>query len=87
MERNQIWAAIEMAVRESKKEQPNWPDHHAGQVGYVVEPVGRLMGWALSSKYKQLPKTELNRSINVLNMEKEAIQTAAMAIRFLENLK
>ncbi len=86
MERNRIWEAIELELRSAKKKHPNWPDHPAAQAGIVVEEAGELMKAALEWKY-QRSVVELVASEQINAMRDEAIQTAAMAIRFLENLK
>lgn len=82
MHKKDIWPAIELELRKAKKEHPNWPDHVAAQAGIVCEESGELMKAALQMKYE---KADPAASIEL--MKKEAIQTAAMAIRFLENLK
>lgn len=84
--RNDIWLAIDREVRKAKKKFPSWPDHPAAQAGIVCEESGELMQAALEFKYE---KGKDGRSIEEQKdqMRMEAIHTAAMAIRFLENLK
>jgi hypothetical protein len=86
MERNRIWEAIELELRSAKRAHPNWPDHPAAQAGIVVEEAGELMKAALQWKYERADKS-IDEQEQLYSMRDEAIQTAAMAIRFLENLK
>lgn len=70
----------------AKKRHPGWPVHPAGQAGVVVEEAGELMRACMNMKYKTnrsgKNKEEMKQAIRL-----EAIQTAAVCIRFLENLK
>lgn len=86
MTRQTIWSEIEKEVRKAKKAYPNWPDHPAAQAGIVVEEAGELMKAALEFKYEKGKKGR-TADDQIERMREEAIQTAAMAIRFLENLK
>jgi hypothetical protein len=85
MDRKQIWQEIELELRKAKKKFPNWPDHPAAQAGIVSEESGELMKAALQWKYER-GKTDDHQMKQKEEMKQEAIQTAAMAIRFLENL-
>lgn len=85
MDRKQIWQEIELELRKAKKKFPNWPDHPAAQAGIVSEESGELMKAALLWKYER-GKTDDHQMKQKEEMKLEAIQTAAMAIRFLENL-
>ena len=86
MSRKTIWQQIELELRKAKKKFPNWPDHPAAQAGIVCEEAGELMQSCLQWKYER-NASELVREVQKQRMKEEAIQTAAMAIRFLENLK
>lgn len=86
MKRNQIWQAIELELREAKRRFPNWPDHIAAQAGIVNNRSGKVMDLSLQIKY-QKDKTDKTKKDFKERIEKEAVKTAAMAIRFLENLK
>lgn len=86
MDRKLIWQAVELELRKAKKLFPNWPDHPAAQAGIVTEEAGELMKAALEWKYERNENPTLQQ-IQIDQMKEEAIQTAAMAIRFLENLK
>lgn len=67
---------IELAYAEKKF--PRWPESVVEQAAIVCEESGELIRAALQLKYE---------GGNVDDCRKEAIQTAAMAIRFLKNLK
>ena len=84
MQNKNIWSAIEIELRQAKKAHPNWPDHVAAQAGIVCEESGELMRAALQIKYERKAGSELEKQKDAL--KKEAIQTAAMAIRFLQNI-
>ena len=86
MKRNEIWQTIELELRKAKKKFPGWPDHPAAQAGIVVEEAGELMQASLQWKYER-SASEVVQEVQKERMRDEAIQTAAMAIRFLENLK
>ena len=83
MNRQSIWAEIELELRAAKKKFPGWPEHAAAQAGIVVEEAGELMQACLQYKYQ---RKDLTEDEHKARMRKEAIQTAVTAIRFLENL-
>lgn len=83
MNRKQIWHSIELYIRSDKKDNPSWPDHAAAQAGKVVAEAGNLMNAAMNMKYQAKDRQGLYLNL----MEYSAIRTAALAIRFLENLK
>lgn len=68
----------------AKKKFPNWPDHPAGQAGIVCEESGELMQACLQRKYE---RKKLSDDDHRRRMRSEAVQVAATAIRFIENLK
>ena len=84
--RIEIWQQIEIELRNAKKKFPGWPDHPAAQAGIVCEKSGELMKACLQWKYER-GEGDLIQQWQREQMKKEALQTAAMAIRFLENLK
>ena len=84
--RNTIWQEVELELRKAKKKFPNWPDHVAAQAGIVCEEAGELMQACLQYKYER-SKDESTEYGQKELMRKEAVQTAATAIRFLENCK
>lgn len=86
MKRSKIWQEIELEVRKAKRAFPSWPDHPAAQAGIVVEEAGELMKASLEFKYEK-GKNGLSVNEQKESIRKEAIQTAAMAIRFLEHMK
>jgi hypothetical protein len=72
-------------LKRSKKKHPYWPDHIVAGAAIVCEESGELIRAALNHKYES--KDKFDKEAWVKQMREEAIQTAAMAIRFLENLK
>lgn len=60
------------------KKFPTWPDNIIEQAAIVCEESGELIRAALQVKYE---------AGDIEDCRKEAIQTAAMCIRFLKNLK
>ena len=86
MKRSKIWQEIELELRKAKKAFPNWPDHVAAQAGIVCEEAGELMQASLELKYEKGKKGQTIEQ-QQQQVRAEAIQTAAMAIRFLENFK
>jgi NTP pyrophosphatase (non-canonical NTP hydrolase) len=86
MHKHQIYNAIEAELKRAKKKFPNWPDHVAAQAGIVCEEAGELMQAGLEYKYEKGKKGRTNDE-QIERMRIEAIHTATMAIRFLENLK
>lgn len=82
----QIFQDIERELQHAKRKHPNWPDHPAAQAGVVGEEAGELMQACLQFKYERAAdpaKAEQQRKA----MYDEAVQVAASAIRFLQNLK
>lgn len=65
-------------VERAQKKFPHWPDDIIHASAIVNEESGELIRAALQQKYENGSITEC---------KKEAIQTAAMAIRFLINIK
>lgn len=86
MNRNSIWQEIELELRSAKKKHPNWPDHVVAQAGIVCEEAGELIRSCINWKYEK-GETDIVQQSQKEQMKKEAIHTAATAIRFLENLK
>jgi len=71
--------------RRSKKKSPSWPDHPAAQAGIVVEEAGQLMQASLQWKYERAESND-DQASQRQKMRCKAIEVAASAIRFLENL-
>jgi len=63
-------------LEKAKKKFPEWPKDIIHQAAIVGEESGELIQACLQNQYEKGPKT---------NCIGEAIQVAAMAIRFLEN--
>ena len=85
MKRNLIWQEIESVLKADKRINPNFPDHVAAQAGKVTAEAGRLMEASLGYKYHH--GNDAVSAYQLKKMRKSAVSTAAMAIRFLENLK
>lgn len=84
MNRKSIWHEIELAIRADKRNNPSWPDHAAGQAGKVIVPSSTLMTKSMDYKYGA---SDVSDEVMIQQMKDAAVQTAAMAIRFLENIK
>ena len=85
MSKQSIWHQIELAMKHDKKQRPQWPDHAAGQAGKVARASGVLMAEAMEFKYQDYEVAQ-NDDVMKERMRVAAVQTAVMAIRFLENL-
>lgn len=72
-----IATALNEEMDRAKQKFPWWPEDLIHAAAIVAEEAGELMKATLQNRYE-------NGSIE--KMKKEAIQTATMAIRFLENL-
>lgn len=73
-----IILAIKAELYKAEQKHPHWPDNVIEQAAIVAEESGELIRAALQAKYEGGNSDECR---------KEAIQTAAMCIRFLKNLK
>ncbi len=71
-------------LKRAKKKHPAWPQHIAARAGIVCEEAGELMKAALEIKYH--PGRNGGYPEQKRRLRKEAIQTAATAIRLLEVL-
>ena len=83
MNHSDIWLLIEKELKTSKKR--SWPDHVAAQAGIVGDKSGKLMSASLEWKYKR-SSSEVVEEMQKELIKKSAIETAAAAIRFLENI-
>jgi NTP pyrophosphatase (non-canonical NTP hydrolase) len=70
-------------LKRAKKKHPNWPDHIVARAAIVGEEAGELIRAALNYKYDHIGCSS-DESMD--QMKKEAVQTAAMCIRFLETI-
>jgi NTP pyrophosphatase (non-canonical NTP hydrolase) len=70
-------------LKKAKKKHPSWPEHIVARAAIVAEEAGELVRASLQFKYEFDPDPESNQ---IYEMRKEALHTAAMAIRFLEQL-
>ncbi len=73
-------------LKRAKKKHPSWPDHIVARAAIVGEESGELIREAVNYKY-ELPNDPEERKASIDRMRKEAIQTAATSIRFIESLK
>lgn len=83
--RNSIWQEVELALRSEKKVCPAYPDHVCAQAARVAIEAGKLLSEANYIKYN--PPTETYSTLSKKALREAAINTAAAAIRFLENMK
>ncbi len=72
-------------LKAAKKKHPRWPDHICAQAAIVCEESGELIRAALNYKYEKSEDPEAEEKQR-RELYKEAVHTAATAIRFLENL-
>lgn len=87
MNRNEIWRLIEIGLKKDKKENPNWPEHPAGQAGMVCKKSGKLLQSCMEWKYDRDMNNEVVKSAQHDRMPEDAISTIVASFRFLENLK
>lgn len=74
---NEILDQVLKELQQAESKHPNWPDDQIHAAAIVAEESGELVRAALNFRYEDGSKEE---------MKMEAIQTAAMAIRFLKHL-
>ena len=79
MNNKKILEGIEIELRRIKKRQKNFPDHLCAQAGSVTNEAANLMQAALINKYSE-------QFVNTQELIIYALRTAAMAIRFVENI-
>lgn len=72
-----ILSDVMAELHRAEKKFPTWPDNIIEQAAIVSEESGELIRAALQVKYE---------GGNIEDCRKEAIQTAAMCIRFLKHL-
>jgi NTP pyrophosphatase (non-canonical NTP hydrolase) len=77
MTSQQIRNLIEEELTQAREQHPNWPDYYVHRAAIVAEEAGELLRAALRFEYEDG---------DLADLEKESIQTAAMAIRFLEEV-
>jgi len=75
--------AIEEEYEKACTKYPLWPEDPVHAAGIVTEEAGELIQAALDHTYHDLNHHDGD---TLKRMEKEAIQTVAMALRFLVNL-
>ena len=82
MRRKDIWAQVELQLRNSRKDNPQWPDHLVAQASRVSIKCGDLVKTASYNKYGNKAVKDFKHT----SVEDEAIGVIVEAIRFLENL-
>jgi hypothetical protein len=83
MTRNQVMDLVFAELKAAEAKHPTWPDDPIYGAAIVAEEAGELIQASIDWTYK---KNEDGTVKNNSQMIKEAIQTAAMGIRFLLNL-
>jgi len=76
-----IYALIDDELDRAIAQHPDWPNDLIHGAAIVAEEAGELVQAALQTVYDCI-----DLEADYERMRKEAIQTAAMAVRFLENL-
>lgn len=80
-------------LKRAKEKHPRWPVHIVSRAAIVAEEAGELIQAALKYKYEKPPGEVPTfygvtpRDRQILKLKNEAIQTAAMCIRFLQSLE
>jgi hypothetical protein len=79
-----IFGMIRNEIERAEKIYPEWPIDPIHAAAICAEESGELVQAALDHSYKELN----HKGVNTLErMKTEAIQTAAMAVRFLRNIE
>jgi hypothetical protein len=81
----QIFREVVDELKKAKRKFPQWPVHIVARAAIVGEEAGELIRASLHHKYES--KNAEQESEWMKEMEKEAIQCAAMCIRFIESLR
>jgi NTP pyrophosphatase (non-canonical NTP hydrolase) len=77
MNREQVIDDVFMELRKAEKKHPGWPNSLFEAYTIIAEEVGELAQAILQEKYEKGTKNRI---------KEEAIQSAAMCLRFLLNL-
>jgi hypothetical protein len=83
MNRSKIFAEIDKEIKRAENKFPIWPDDFVIQAAIVCEESGELLKATLDFRNCGGSVAKLEAIMQDIKME--AIQTAAMAIRFIEN--
>lgn len=73
-----VLSAVFDELRRAEAKFPSWPENMFEGLAILGEEFGELQQAVLQNKYEAQPYS---------NIRKEAVQTAAMALRFLFNLE
>ena len=81
------WATLDDIIKELRKAKKTsrWPRHGVAQAGVVVSKAGALMQTMLSIKYKA-GGSKTTKAEKLQEARRAAIETAAVCMRFLEQL-
>jgi len=83
MNKNDIWQQFEYSLKTDKKIFPYWPEHIAGKVLKIQDPIGQISIAANRLKYGSPESDEALKQ----QMKNSAIEVMVQAYRFLENSK
>ena len=82
--------AVELILAELEKAEekwPNWPEDKVHAAAIVAEEAGELLEVANSFRIEPEPISQEEYKEYLSEMEKEAVQTGAMAVRFLIHME
>ncbi len=82
MKTESIIPDILRACESEKDKHPYWPQHIVASAGIVSKEAGSLLDATLETKYNGNPYSPEQKRI----MKRKALQTAAAALLFIENL-
>ena len=74
-----VFTMIQSEVDRAKGKYPKWPTDPVHAAAIVAEEAGELVKACLELSYNE-------KKTNIIDVRDEAVQTAAMAIRFLQSL-
>lgn len=86
MDKNKILQDIDLALRKDKKENHAYPDHICAMANRVSMKAGYLSMAADDFKYSP-NNNEVVYDVQVERLYQDAVNVAAQAIRFIQNLK
>lgn len=73
-------------LKRAKKKHPQWPEHIVSKAAIVCEESGELVRACLNWKYERAELGTPEYQNQIYEIRKEAIHTAATALRFLQDL-
>lgn len=81
-----IWKEVRAELEHARRMHPRWPTHIVAAAGIVNEEAGELIRECLNLKYDAHSDPKVTKAMRRAAIRKEAIQTAAMALRFILEL-